>query len=184
MKEQSTISLTEFENLFKSNYAELCGFANKYLNDVEASEEIVQAFFVKFWESKESVKVKTSQRSYLFTSIKNACLNQIKHIKVREEYKEVNQREMKDSQYAVDEEYEASELDQKIRESIELLPEGRKRVFIMSRFEGLKYKEIAEKLKISVKTVENQMGSAIKHLKSELADYLVSLILLMNYLMK
>lgn len=184
MKEQSTISLTEFENLFKSNYAELCGFANKYLNDVEASEEIVQAFFVKFWESKESVKVKTSQRSYLFTSIKNACLNQIKHIKVREEYKEINQREMENSQYAVDEQYEASELDQKIRESIELLPEGRKRVFIMSRFEGLKYKEIAEKLKISVKTVENQMGSAIKHLKSELADYLVSLILLMNYLMK
>lgn len=184
MNEQSSISLTEFENLFKSNYAELCGYANTYLNDVEASEEIVQAFFVKFWESKESVKVKTSQRSYLFTSIKNACLNQIKHIKVREEYKEINQREMENSQYAVDEQYEASELDQKIRESIELLPEGRKRVFIMSRFEGLKYKEIAEKLKISVKTVENQMGSAIKHLKSELADYLVSLILLMNYLMK
>ena len=169
MNTQPTITLTEFENLFKSHYAELCGFANKYLEDLEAAEEIVQAFFVKFWENRETVNAKTSQRSYIFTSVKNACLNQIKHIKIREEYKVVNQREMEDSQYSVDDEFEATELDQKIRKTIDLLPEGRRRVFIMSRFEGLKYKEIAEKLKISVKTVENQMGSAIKYLKSELS---------------
>ena len=184
MNTQPTITLTEFENLFKSHYAELCGFANKYLEDLEAAEEIVQAFFVKFWENRETVNAKTSQRSYIFTSVKNACLNQIKHIKIREEYKVVNQREMEDSQYAVDDEFEAIELDQKIRKSIESLPEGRRRVFIMSRFDGLKYKEIAEKLKISVKTVENQMGSAIKYLKSELSDYLVTLVLIFNFFMK
>lgn len=184
MNLQPTISLSEYENLFKSHYAELCAFANKYLQDVEAAEEIVQSFFVKFWENRETVNIKTSQRSYIFTSVKNACLNQIKHIKIREEYKVVNQREMEDSQYLVDEEFDASELDQKIRKSIESLPEGRKRVFIMSRFEGLKYKEIAEKLKISVKTVENQMGSALKYLKSELSDYLVTLVLIFNFLMK
>ena len=184
MNTQPTITLTEFENLFKSHYAELCGFANKYLEDLEAAEEIVQAFFVKFWENRETVNAKTSQRSYIFTSVKNACLNQIKHIKIREEYKVVNQREMEDSQYAVDDEFEATELDQKIRKSIESLPEGRRRVFIMSRFDGLKYKEIAEKLKISVKTVENQMGSAIKYLKSELSDYLVTLVLIFNFFMK
>ena len=184
MNTQPTITLTEFENLFKSHYAELCGFANKYLEDLESAEEIVQAFFVKFWENRETVNAKTSQRSYIFTSVKNACLNQIKHIKIREEYKVVNQREMEDSQYAVDDEFEATELDQKIRKSIESLPEGRRRVFIMSRFDGLKYKEIAEKLKISVKTVENQMGSAIKYLKSELSDYLVTLVLMFNFFMK
>jgi len=180
----SSITLSEFENLFKSHYAELCAFANKYLEDVDAAEETVQAFFVKFWENRETVNIKTSQRSYIFTAIKNACLNQIKHIKIREEYKVVNLREKEDSQYSVDEEFEASELDQKIRKSIESLPEGRRRVFIMSRFEGLKYKEIAEKLNISIKTVENQMGSALKYLKSELSDYLVTLVLMFNFFMK
>lgn len=184
MNTQTTITITEFEDLFKSQYAELCGYANKYLQDIDAAEETVQAFFVKFWENRETVNIKTSQRSYLFTSIKNSCLNRIKHLKVREDYKIINKRERELSNYSVDEEIEASELDQKIRSSIALLPEGRKRIFIMSRYEGLKYKEIAEKLKISVKTVENQMGSAIKYLKSELSDYLVTLVLIFNFFMK
>jgi RNA polymerase sigma-70 factor (ECF subfamily) len=161
----------------------LCAFANTYLQDLEAAEETVQAFFVKFWETRDTVNIKTSPRSYIYTAVKNACLNQIKHIKIREDYKIVNQREKEESQYSVDDEFEAKELDQKIRSSIELLPEGRKRVFMMSRFEGLKYKEIAEKLEISIKTVENQMGSALKYLKSELSDYLVTLILVFNFLM-
>ena len=154
--------------------------ANKYLQDIEAAEDIVQAFFVKFWENRAEVKVKSSQRSYLFTSIKNACLNQLKHINVREDYKDFNQREMDDSQYTVSDEYEASELDVKIRKSIEELPEARRKIFIMSRYEGLKYKEIAEKLQISIKTVENQMGSAIKHLKVDLAEYLLFVALLFS----
>ena len=178
MSEQSTISLTEYESLFKTHYSELCGFANKYLQDLDAAEEIVQGFFVRFWENRNTVNITGSQRSYLFTSIRNACFNQLKHIKVREEYKAHNQREMEDSNHGADEEYQASELDQKIRQSIEKLPESRRRIFIMSRYEGLKYKEIAEKLKISVKTVENQMGSAIKFLKLELSDYLIILTLI------
>jgi len=178
LKDQANISAIEFETLFKSHYSELCGFANKYLQDLEAAEDIVQAFFVKFWENRAEVKVKNSQRSYLFTSIKNACLNQLKHINVREDYKDYNQREMEDSQYTVGDEYEASELDVKIRKSIEELPEARRKIFIMSRYEGLKYKDIAEKLQISIKTVENQMGSAIKHLKVDLAEYLLFLAML------
>jgi len=180
LKEQSNISALEFESLFKNHYSELCGFANKYLQDIEAAEEIVQSFFVKFWENRGEMRVKNSQRSYLFTSIKNACLNQLKHIKVKEDYKEYNQREMEDSQYTVSDEYEASELDVKIRKSIEELPEARRKIFIMSRYEGLKYKEIAEKLQISIKTVENQMGSAIKHLKVDLAEYLLFIALLFS----
>jgi RNA polymerase sigma-70 factor (ECF subfamily) len=178
LKEQSNISALEFESLFKNYYSELCGFANKYLQDIGAAEDIVQAFFVKYWENRTEINVKNSQRSYLFTSVKNACLNQLKHINIREDYKEFNQREMDDSQYTVSDEYEASELDVKIRKSIEELPEARKKIFIMSRYEGLKYKEIADKLNISIKTVENQMGSAIKHLKVDLAEYLLFIALL------
>lgn len=175
MGEQSIISLAEYESLFKAHYSELCGFANKFLEDIDAAEEIVQGFFVKFWESRTELNITSSPRSYLFTSIRNACYNQLKHIKIREEYKAYNQREMEESKYSVDDEYQANELDAKIRQTIEQLPESRRRIFIMSRYEGLKYKEIAEKLKISVKTVENQMGSAIKFLKLELSDYLIIL---------
>ncbi len=178
MSEFDTISLPEFESLFKTHYGTLCGFANKYMDDLEASEEIVQSFFVKFWENRSNLKITTSVKSYIFTSVRNACLNQMKHIKIRETYKVINEREMEEAVYGVDDDYEATELDQKIRESIDALPEGRNRIFIMSRYEGLKYKEIADKLAISIKTVENQMGSAIKYMKAELAEYLVSLVLI------
>ncbi|MCG8574487.1 MAG: RNA polymerase sigma-70 factor [Flavobacteriales bacterium] len=176
-KQQETINLTDFETLFKRHYAELCGFANKYLEDLEAAEEVVQAFFVKLWENKEKLQEIQSVRSYLFSSVKNACYNQLKHIKIREEYKAHNQREMDQEKNNVEDEFAASELEDKIRQSIDRLPEGRRKIFIMSRFEGLKYKEIAEKLNISIKTVENQMGSAIKHLKTDLADYILFLAL-------
>ena len=182
MSKLSNINLTEFESLFKTYYSELCGFANKYLEDLEAAEEIVQAFFVKFWENRNDLNIQTSPKSYIFTSIRNACFNQIKHIKVREEYKLHNKREMDSSNYSVDDEFQASELDLKIKKSIEELPESRRQIFMMSRYEGLKYKEIAEQLKISIKTVENQMGSALKYLKTELSDYIVYLAFLFSFL--
>ena len=78
----------------------------------------------------------------------------------------------------VEEDYQAIELSDKIRKSIDALPEGRRKIFILSRFEGMKYKEIADELKISIKTVEHQMGSAIKHLKNDLAEYLTLLLIL------
>lgn len=162
----------------------MCGFANKYLQDVDEAEEIVQNCFVKFWENRNDLKVNSSVRSYMFTSIKNACLNQIKHLKVKEDYKIHNEKEIELSQYSIDDDLEASELESKINKTINALPEGRRQIFILSRYEGLKYREIADKLKISIKTVENQMGSAIKFLKTELAEYMVTLIVLLNILTK
>lgn len=179
MSTQLTIGLSEFEALFKSHYSELCAYANKYLNDLAAAEETVQSLFVKLWENRENVKIEKSPRSYLYTATRNACFNQIRHIKIREEYKIHNELEMEKERYTVDDEYQAVELNEKIRASIDRLPEGRRNIFILSRFEGLKYREIAEKLKISVKTVENQMGSAIKHLKNDLAEYLTVLIIIL-----
>lgn len=176
---QFTVDLSEFEMLFKSHYSELCAYANKYLDDLAAAEETVQSLFVKLWENREEVQFEKSARAYLYTATRNSCFNQLRHIKVKEEYKKHNQLEMEQERYTVDDEYQAVELDEKIRKSIDRLPEGRRRIFILSRFEGLKYKEIAEKLKISIKTVENQMGSAIKHLKNDLSEYLTILVLIM-----
>lgn len=180
MKQIAQISLSEFENVFRSHYEDLCAIANRYLEDLDAAEEIVQSVFVKFWEGRKDIQIQSSIKGYLVTAVRNNCLNQLKHINIREEFKAHNQREIDSNHIMVDEEVEATELEEKIRASINELPEARKKIFMLSRYEGLKYKEIAEKMGISIKTVENQMGSAIKQLRTDLADYLVSILILLG----
>lgn len=183
MKIEKTLTKAELELTFKKHYSELCAFANKYLNDHDAAEEIVQAFFVKYWEKRADYSEIQFKKAYFYTSVKNACLNQLKHIQIKEDYKIHNKREMESEQYGIEDEIAAGELSEKIRKSIDNLPEGRRKIFILSRYEGLKYKEIAEQLKISIKTVENQMGSAIKQLKMDLAEYLtILLLIILNHL--
>ena len=96
---------------------------------------------------------------------------------VREDYKALRERETQESQRSKEDEMIVSELEQKIREAIDHLPMERRKVFIMSRYDGLTYNQIAGKLGISVKTVENQMGKALKTLREELSEYLPWLIL-------
>lgn len=175
----------KFEKVFRLYYADLCAFANVFLKDKDASEEIVQETFVKLWQKKSELKIKTSLKSYLYTSTRNSCLNLIKHIEIREDYKKHNQIEIDNSTQFGEEDILANELQQKIKESIDEMPEKRKQIFILSRYHGLKYREIAEKLDISVKTVENQMGSAMKFLREKLSNYLsLYIIILIELLSK
>ena len=171
-----------FEACFKLYYAQLCHYAYSFLKEQEGSEEIVQEMFFKIWEKRLTLKVSTSEKGYLFSSIRNSCLNQIKHINIKETYKEHNQREIEldeqvDNDYAVQ-----NELSVKIAETISSMPEARQEIFRMSREEGLKYREIAEKLNLSIKTVESQMGKALKYMREELSDYLVLIILIYLFL--
>lgn len=160
-----------FELFFKEHYSSLCRFAFTFMKDADDAEEVVQNCFVKMWNDKENIIITTSPKSYLYSSVRNSCLNQIKHIDIKENYKLHNQlygEQVTD----VEEEMDANELQEKITIAIEKMPEQRKKIFKMSRFDGLKYKEIAEELNISIKTVENHMGSAIKDLKTDLKNYL------------
>jgi len=161
----------DFEILFNSHYNNLCAYANNFLKDVDASEEVVQEILFKLWTNKDSIAITTSIQSYLFRSVRNACLNLLKHINVREEYKVQREYEMQNT-ISSEDEMIVSELEQKIRSAIDQLPIERKKIFIMSRYDGLKYAEIAEKLNLSVSTVENQMVKALKFLREELVDYL------------
>jgi RNA polymerase sigma-70 factor (ECF subfamily) len=166
----------EFEILFKTHYSPLCAYANQFLKDVDAAEEVVQEVMFKLWTNRKSIIITTSIKSYLFRAVRNGCLNVIKHLNVREEYK----RERGQEGESVDDGGDTliiSELQQKIREAIDQLPMERRKVFILSRYDGMTYQQIAEKLDISVKTVENQMGKALKTLREELAEYLPWLIL-------
>ncbi len=160
-----------YELFFNEHYNALCRFAFTFLKDADDAEEIVQNIFVKLWNDREGIEIKTSVKSYLFTAVRNASLNQLKHIDIKETYKQHNQLQIQQG-YNIDGEMEASELQEKITNAIQSMPEQRKKIFGMSRFEGLKYKEIAKQLNISPKTVENHMGIAIKFLREELKEYL------------
>ena len=174
------LNLIEFESLFKQHYAELVRFGQKYLSDYESAEEIVQNLFVKFWENRNNIKIEQSHRAYLFSATRNACLNEIKHQNIKTSYiNSVVHATMEEDDVVTT--VEVDELDSRINNAINQLPEGRRKIFLMSRHEGMKYKEIALALGLSIKTVENQMGNAIKHLRNELKDYLIfALLFLLN----
>lgn len=159
-----------FEKLFHRYYAHLCVFASRILMDNESAEEIVQDFFVKVWEKRHQLSIDSSVKNYFYRSIKNLCLNLIQHNKTKLRHAKSVLSEAKNTQLNNDGFFEI-DLAEKIQESILSLPEKRQRIFRMSREEGLKYREIAEKLNISIKTVEAQMSLAISSLKDKLKKY-------------
>lgn len=167
----------EFESLFRAHYSTLCGYANTFLRDPDASEEIVQEVMMKIWVNRATIFINTSVHSYLYRSVRNGCLNLLKHLEVREEYKVWNESQGESTVLSQEDRMVASELEEKIREAIDRLPLERRKVFVMSRYDNLTYVEIAAKLGISVKTVENQMGKALKTLREELSEYLPWLVL-------
>ncbi len=160
-----------FEQVFKQYYPELVGFANKYLQDMDLAEEMVQDLFCSFWDKVESLNIQTNLKSYLYSAVRNAAFNYFKHQKVVDKYQQhatLGDSYSPDSSMGV----ELKELQNKIDSSLELLPEKCKKVFELSRFHHKKYREIAEELGISIKTVEIHMGKALKILRRELGSYL------------
>ncbi len=169
-KEISNSNEKAFEKLFHRYYGHLCLFASRIIQNDNAAEEIVQDFFVKLWEKRKQFSIETSVKSYLFRSIKNLCLNFIQHNKTKLRYAQSILAEVSNNQ-TDDDSFTEINLAEKIEESIQSLPTKRREIFRLSREEGLKYREIAEKLNISIKTVETQMGLAIKTLRDKLKSY-------------
>lgn len=159
-----------FEILFHKYYGILCSFAVKIINDDVAAEEIVQDFFVKLWEKREQVFIETSVKNYFFRSVKNLCLNLIQHNKTKIKHAQILLSEIENN-FSDENNYPEVDLFLKIEESINSLPEKRQEIFRLSRQEGLKYHEIANKLNISIKTVETQISLAIKTLREKLKNY-------------
>lgn len=155
-----------FEQFFRVHYQALCGFACSYVKDADQAEEVVQEAFVNFWEKREELAVDRSLKSYFYTSVRNKCLNYLKHLKVRAEYEK---QELLDQKVTapVDED-DDQQLSNKLNQAMETLPERCKEVFTLAKVNGWKYQEIADALGISIKTVENQMTKALKLLRVEL----------------
>jgi RNA polymerase sigma-70 factor (ECF subfamily) len=164
--------IRDFEMLFKSHYQNLCSYAYLFLKDPDISEDTVQEVFFKLWKNRETIEIDTSVKSYLFRAVRNGCMNVIEHMKVRDGYREIVEGAYYgDNSDSIDQAI-VNELEQKIRETIDLLPPERRKIFLMSRYEGLKYREIADELGISVKTVENQMYQALGFMRENLKEYL------------
>jgi RNA polymerase sigma-70 factor (ECF subfamily) len=171
--ELDTINDVVMEEIFKIHYLQLCNYAYIFLKDTDESEDVVQGVFYQLWKKKDSTEITTSLKSYLFTAVRNNCLKKVSHLKIRNQYKEnIIHLDDKSSNNTMDKVI-GRELEEQIKNAIENLPQQCRLIFTLSRQSGFKYAEIAEHLEISVKTVENQMGKALKVLREKLKSYLI-----------
>lgn len=158
----------EFEVLFKNNYASLCRTALRIIGNSLVAEDLVQDVFCKFWEKQESLSIQTSVTSYLHRAVINRALNYHKKEKAAIRRDDAYATEIYEDSNTTEQLLFAKDVKNKIDLIINRLPEGCRRIFILSRFEKQSYKQIAEALNISVKTVENQITKALKILRSHL----------------
>ena len=166
-----------FETLFRLYYSKLVHIARGYLVYQEEAENIVQNVFLKIWENKECLGEVSNINSYLYTMTKNLCLDQLKHEKVKRNYLDNSYRIKSEIQYKFIQDEAASlllenELEEKIIQSMELLPEKCKNIFKKSRLEGLKHSEIAAELGVSHRTVDNHIANALRHLRLHLREFI------------
>jgi len=171
-----------FEQVFKTHYKNLHAYAFTILKDEDEAEEMVQQVFFKLWERSEHLSFSGPIAAYLYRAVHNESLNFIKHQKVKAGHQLHVAYSMKNKTEQASPKMIRKELENKFREALNELPEQCRTVFQLSRFEDMKYKEIADKLEISVKTVENHMGKALKLLRTKLVDFLPLLLILLSKL--
>lgn len=163
-----------FDAVFRQWYAPLCRYACRLADgDMDEAEDLVQQAFVKLWEYRGRLDVSWSLKAYLYKTVHNACLNRLRAGKVRSKYLDYNAQQLNDMYTPPDD--TSPELLERFQRAMEALPPQCRHIFELSRFETLKYREIADQLGISIKTVETQMGKALRLMRTQLADYLVTL---------
>jgi len=159
-----------YEMVFREYYRPMTAYAFRFLGNLPDSESIVQDVFLRLWQKRKDIMITSSLQNYLFRSVKNNCINYIEHEKIKTGYQSLVIRNEADrSEYS--EFFLEFGLTMKIEAAIASLPEKRQEIFRLAREDGLKYREIADRLNISVKTVETQMTLALKQLRESLKEY-------------
>lgn len=179
----NTDTTVQFEQVFKEHFKRLHAYASTILKDADDAEEMVQNVFFKLWEKREKLEELQSVAAYLYRAVHNECMNFLKHEKVKTAY-EAHAVHHGNISSAAEDTAGKKELEQRVQSALNDLPEQCRTIFQMSRFEELKYREIADRLGLSVKTVENQMGKALKILRTKLSDYITVVGLLLITLFK
>ncbi len=165
--------MTDFDNLFLKYHQPLFLYTLKFIEDEAEALDLVQDIFIAVWEKRKYLDADDQVKAYLFSSVKNSCLNYIKHKKVVKTFEHHAALQLKEMEAAYYKSGETSliekEIFQKISSAVNSLPDIYKEIVILSRYEGLKNKEIAVRLNISVRTVETRIFRAIAQLKEKLS---------------
>lgn len=169
-----------FEYLFKSYYSLLCIYACDLLKNEDLSKEIVQETLIRIWENRQSFEINTSLKSYLYRSIHNTCINQIKHTQVLKNQADKYSEEIRyypelfvDEEYSLDQ-YLYEGVEEDILEAINSLPEQCRVIFRMNRFEMLRYDEIAKNLNVSTNTIKTQIRRALEKIRASVKNKIAS----------
>ena len=159
-----------FDSLFRKYYPMLCAYARRFV-ELEDAEEIVQDSLLWIWENRETLVIESSLNSYLFKMVYRRALNKLAHIDATQRadtrFYEEMQEMLQDTDY-----YQIEELAKRIEDAVAALPESYREAFVMHRFRDMSYKEIAETLGVSPKTIDYRIQQALKQLRVDLKDYL------------
>jgi RNA polymerase sigma-70 factor (ECF subfamily) len=164
-----------FKLLFHGYFERICCFARDYVCDVEVARELAQETFIKLWEIRTSLDDGSDIPALLFTIVRNNALNYLKHLTIRDKFRQFSEQQYAERQLNLMaltdlqvEEIFKRDMQQKIDEAVDDLPEKCREVFLMSRNFGMSYREIATQLNISIKTVENHISEALKKLRKKI----------------
>ena len=177
MNSSIELNSEQIELLFRQHYEGLGRYAFSILKDQSAAEDVIQKLFSTLWEKRESLQI-MDVKSYLYRAVHNFCLNDLKRSKHSNLHVEISDKLAIASTVYSNQDVLQNELTQQIENAIDSLPEKCGEVFRLSRMNELSYREISEKLDISIKTVENHMGKALKLMRIELKEYLTDILVI------
>lgn len=159
-----------FDTLFRRYYPMLCAYGHRFV-ELEDAEEIVEDSLLWIWENRETLVIESSLNSYLFKMVYRRALNKLAHIDATQRadtrFYEEMQEMLQDTDY-----YQIEELAKRIEDAVAALPESYREAFVMHRFRDMSYKEIAETLGVSPKTIDYRIQQVLKQLRVDLKDYL------------
>lgn len=155
-----------FREVFKKYYNPLCNFATTIVNDHKMAQDAVQDVFTKLWDKRESLSIDTNEKSYLFQAVKNRSLELLRKKKSDSKVSKADYSDVYDNSVELDEQAKKYMLKEYLYTSIRQLPPKCQEIFVLNKINGLTYKEIANDLDISIKTVENQIGKAYRKLRT------------------
>lgn len=160
-----------FDEVFRYYYSDLVNYCNRYVNDDDSAKEIVQDIFTKLWFKHKDININVSLKSYLYKAVRNHAINHLNYIRQRERFQQYIGFPSMSNQNTPLNKLQEDDIKTRLDRTILTMPDKCREVFELKRFEGLKNKDIAEQLGISLKTVEKHIAKAISLLKDTLHDY-------------
>lgn len=163
--------IASFEKLFHRYYPGMCRYAESLLRSAEVAEEVVQDVFYNLWKNRETLRIYRSWQGYLYRSVFNNAMMYLRKVRREQPLEEQHARQLEFPSEDLSDQLELDELSGLVLRTLEELPERTREIFRLNREDGMKYREIAERLSISVKTVEAHMGKALRALRTMLQKY-------------